>query len=128
MLSSAGAASSIDVQVIGAPSDDGSIRCAVFLQSDGFPDDGSKARLQVLAASVRPLICRFDDIPASRIAIAISHDGNGNGKLDTNFLGIPKEAWGVSRGVRPSLRAPRFEQAAVEFDGNPMSITIEVAR
>lgn len=39
----------------------------------------------------------------------------------------PKEAWGVSRGVRPLMRAPRFDEAAVRVAG-PTEIAVEVTR
>jgi len=35
-------------------------------------------------------------IPPGTYAIACYHDENDNGKLDTNFLGIPKEGTGAS--------------------------------
>lgn len=53
-------------------------------------------------------------MPSGRHAVAIGHDLNGNQRVDTNFLGMPKEAWGVSRNPRPALRAPRFDEAAFE--------------
>ncbi len=121
-------ATSLDVQIAGAIAPAGSIRCAVFVSPEGFPDDASQARLSVLSAQTQPLVCRFEDLPAGRIAIAVSHDANANGKLDTNFLGIPKEAWGVSRGMRPSFRAPRFDEAAIDYDGWPLTLTIEVVQ
>lgn len=35
-------------------------------------------------------------LPAKTYAIAVFHDENGNGQLDKNFLGIPKEGYGFS--------------------------------
>lgn len=49
---------------------------------------------------------------AGTYAIALTHDLNGNRRTDTDFLGRPTEDWGVSRGARPLLRAPRFDEAA----------------
>jgi len=40
-------------------------------------------------------------------------DANGNGDLDRNLLGIPTESYGFSNGVRPTLRAPTFDEAAI---------------
>jgi len=39
-----------------------------------------------------------------------------------------QEAWGVSNNVRPSMRAPRFEEAAVRIAGGPVEIGIEVRK
>jgi uncharacterized protein (DUF2141 family) len=35
--------------------------------------------------------CDFEDIPPGTYALAVVHDENMNGKLDTNWLGIPTE-------------------------------------
>ena len=62
-------------------------------------------------------------------AVAASHDANGNGRTDTNWVGIPTEAWGVSNNVRPRLRAPRFEEAAFELpETKSLRLQIRLAR
>jgi uncharacterized protein (DUF2141 family) len=35
----------------------------------------------------------FSDIKPGNYAIAVIHDENRNGELDTNMFGIPKEGW-----------------------------------
>ena len=44
--------------------------------------------------------------------VELIQDLNGNRRADTNFVGMPTEPWGVSNGVRPTMRAPRFDEAA----------------
>jgi uncharacterized protein (DUF2141 family) len=107
-------AATVHVQVDGLPAAVGSVSCGLFLADAGFPDDERQARTQRQPADPSGTRCRFDDVPAGRVAVAVSHDRNGNGRLDKNFLGIPREPWGVSNGVRPALRAPRFAEAAFE--------------
>ncbi len=53
------------------------------------------------------------EVPPGTYAVAVYHDANSNGKLDANFLGIPREGYGVSNDVRPRFRAPRFSEARV---------------
>jgi uncharacterized protein (DUF2141 family) len=36
----------------------------------------------------------FSDIKPGNYAIAVIHDENRNGELDTNMFGIPKEGYG----------------------------------
>jgi uncharacterized protein (DUF2141 family) len=50
--------------------------------------------------------------------------------VDTNFVGMPTEQWGVSRNVRPTLRAPRFDEASfkVAADAGEIVIDIKVAK
>ncbi|MBS1555461.1 MAG: DUF2141 domain-containing protein [Bacteroidetes bacterium] len=53
----------------------------------------------------------FENLPAGEYAISIMHDSNANGKIDTNFMGIPKEGYGFSNNVMGSFGPPSFEKA-----------------
>jgi uncharacterized protein (DUF2141 family) len=46
-------------------------------------------------------------------AVAAHHDANNNRRMDANFIGIPKEGYGVSNDARPRFSAPKFEEAKV---------------
>ncbi|MEL6281890.1 MAG: DUF2141 domain-containing protein [Pseudomonadota bacterium] len=122
-------ASELTVKVSGVDSDRGEIGCALFESADGFPTDNSGARSIWRPTRNGGAVCRFTDVPAGRVAVAVSHDLNKNRVTDTNFLGIPTEAWGVSNNVRPTLRAPRFDEAAFDLKaGEKASIEIEVLK
>ena len=56
------------------------------------------------------------DVPAGTYAVAVYQDVNDNGKLDSNFIRIPKEPYGFSNNIE-KLTPPSFEQASFEFDG-----------
>ena len=56
-------------------------------------------------------------LPHGEYAIAVFVDLNGNGKMDKNFLGIPKEQYGFSNNVMGTMAAPSFEQAKFEVKG-----------
>jgi uncharacterized protein (DUF2141 family) len=68
----------------------------------------------------------FDEVPDGKYAISIFLDENGNGKMDTNFLGIPKEKYGFSNNVIPATRAARFDEAAFDIQGQTKSIPIRL--
>lgn len=53
----------------------------------------------------------FENLPPGEYAISIMHDSNANGKIDTNFMGIPKEGYGFSNNVMGSFGPPSFEKA-----------------
>lgn len=52
------------------------------------------------------------DIPGGRYALAVFHDENGNGKVDTNWLGLPSEGFGFSRVT--ALRVPSFDETSFD--------------
>ena len=123
------AAGEITVVVSGADGTAGEIGCALYAGADGFPMDPSTATQQWLDVRDGGAECRFEGLPPGQYAVAVSHDLNGNRQTDTNFLGIPKEAWGVSNNVRPTLRAPTFEEAAVALaEGAALKLDVEVAK
>ena len=66
-------------------------------------------------------------VPYGEYAIAIFVDANGNGKMDKNFLGIPKEQYGFSNNVMGRMAAPSFEQAKFEVTGpTTQNITLRI--
>ena len=116
--------------VSGVTSPPGRIGCSLFAGPAGFPIDTSGARFVWVPADPKGVNCRFADVPAGDYAVAIVHDLNGNGRVDTNLVGLPTEQWGVSRNVRHGLRAPRFHDASIKLAGGaaPTVIDIEAAR
>lgn len=59
----------------------------------------------------------LDKVPAGRYAVAVYHDEDLNGKLNTNVVGIPREGYGFSNNPKVPGR-PKFEQAAFDFSRN----------
>ena len=108
----------------------GQVGCSLFASAAGFPMDNSAARQQWLPAQAAGVPCRFADVTAGRYAVSIGHDLNANRKVDTNFVGLPTEQWGVSNNARPSLRAPRFSEAVfdVPAEAAQFEISITVAK
>ncbi|MEM1248182.1 MAG: DUF2141 domain-containing protein [Acidobacteriota bacterium] len=109
-------ASEITVKVTGIESAEGIIGCALFAASeaDSFPSDGAQSQMSV-DPDTGGVTCSFENVEAGRYAVSVSHDLNSNGKVDTRAFGIPKEPWGVSNGVRPRMRAPKFKEAAFDL-------------
>ena len=66
-------------------------------ESDGG-DTGVAARIQERVS--KGSYQRSFDIPPGTYAVKLHIDENENGKLDTNFLGIPKEQYGISNNIQ----------------------------
>ncbi len=96
----------------------GSIYLAVFDQKDKFLDQAAVRFQKIIPVTEQGnLEIALPELPAGTYAISCFHDVNGNGKLDTNFLGIPTEPYGFSNNARPKFRAPNWEEA--KFDWQP---------
>jgi uncharacterized protein (DUF2141 family) len=104
------------------------IACALFESPDGFPVEYLRFATNITAIKVRDkqARCDFQDIAPGRYALVIAHDENMNGKLDTNWLGVPTEGYGFSNDVKVWLSAPSFSAASFPFDGENLDLTISL--
>jgi len=70
--------------------------------------------------------CDFLDIKPGTYALAVTHDENMNGKIDTNWLGVPKEGYGFSNDAKAMLGPPSFSAASFHYDGQDIEMTISL--
>lgn len=68
----------------------------------------------------------FKDLPKGMYAISMFHDENDNNKLDTNFLGIPKESYGCSNNAKGFFGPPKWEQAKFEIRNKDITQNIQI--
>jgi len=68
----------------------------------------------------------FEDLPFGEYAVSLMHDENRNGKIDTNFLGIPKEGYGASNDAKAVLGPPKYADARFLLDKPDMTMEIKV--
>ena len=71
-------------------------------------------------------IATYPNLPPGKYALSCFHDLNGNGKLDTNWMGIPNEPYGFSNNARPQFRAPKWAEAAFDWNGAGRVISVRV--
>ena len=123
-----GQPSVIRVEVERLRNDKGQVVCALYSSSDGFPKNSEKAVAHANSQIAdKRAICEFSGIEAGTYAVSVFHDENSNGKLDTNFLGIPREGVGASNDARGHFGPPKFDAAAFHFSGGRLNLTIKVA-
>lgn len=112
-------ASTVDVEVRNIANKNGKIVIGLYNKDDNTFADVSKFYKSVtLDVYGTKVAYKFKDIPNGAYAIAVFHDENGNGKLDKNFLGIPKEGYGFSNNIRPKLRGATFKESRFVLNGD----------
>lgn len=116
----------IHVTILNIRNSLGTVDCALFNSPSGFPADTLRSALRLSAMKVpdRNAHCDFTDLPAGRYALVVLHDENMNGRIDYNWLGIPREGYGFSNDVHGKLGAPSFERAAFVYDGKTLDLTV----
>ena len=118
----------IHVKVLDIRNSTGTVDCALFDSPVGFPIEALNSAMNAMVIKIRKTEarCDFEDIPAGTYAITVIHDENTDGKLDTNWLGIPKEGYGFSNDARALLGAPSFSVASFQYDGGTLDLTISL--
>lgn len=115
------------ITVRGFRNDKGQAGISVFQSSEGFPSDYGKAAMRRVTSIQKGTVqWTIESIKPGRYAISVLHDENSNGKMDTNFLGIPTEGYGVSRDARRPFGPPLFEDAAITVKGAHQVVGIQV--
>ena len=121
-------AGDIVVEVAELHSNDGKVACALFTPEHAASFPGTMA-IKEMMVPIKQLkaTCRFTDLQKGVYAVAVFHDENDNGKLDTNFLGIPVEGSGASNNAQGWMGPPTFDDARFEFTGGLHEIKIDVS-
>ena len=108
---SASSGGRIEAAVSGVSNAPGMVGCALFSSAAGFPLESDKPSVKIVrvAPAGGAAMCVFENVLPGVYAMAVVHDTNGNGRADTNFLGIPTEGVGVSNNVMPRMSTPTFD-------------------
>lgn len=117
----------MQVQVTGARNSKGHVLVSLFNSGDGFPEKESKA-IQKLKLKVNGKVATgsFSSLPAGDYAIAILHDENDDLKMNTNWIGMPKEGFGFSNNAMGMFGPPSFAKAKVVYKGGSQTIEIKL--
>lgn len=118
----------IHINILNIRNSTGTVACALFESPEGFPTEVLHSATNVMVIKIRKsqARCDFEDIPPGTYAIAVIHDENMNGKLDTNALGIPTEGYGFSRDAKALLGVPAFSAASFAYDGQTVDLTMSL--
>lgn len=85
----------------------GNVCLSLFNSPDGFPDSADKAILaECFTVAGKSFEIKIENVPSGTYAIALWHDENRDGKMNYNFLGIPKEGVAFSENGRPRITPP----------------------
>lgn len=114
----------ITVKINNCHNDKGEVLVTLYKSEDGFPEEPEKAYKKITSKikdGKSDIV--FSDIPYGEYAISILHDENGNGKMDKNMIGIPKEGNGASNNPE-SFGPPKYKDA--KFMLNSQASTIDI--
>jgi uncharacterized protein (DUF2141 family) len=117
----------IHVDISGLRSDKGQMLCALFSSAQAFPTKADKAVVRLTAKiTERKATCNFTGVAPDVYAVSVVHDENSNGKLDRNFVGMPREGVGASNDAKGHMGPPKFSAASFQYKGGRLELKIRV--
>jgi uncharacterized protein (DUF2141 family) len=118
---------SITVHITGLKNVTGMLGVSLYNSKKGFPgkhDQAYATALKKINATTDSVL--FEHLPYGTYAVSIIHDENNNGKLDTNFIGIPKEGVGVSNNPKIGMGGPKFKDSVFTLNTKVLELTVSM--
>ena len=103
----------------------GTLMVSVVDSDAAWNSQAKPVAAQKATATKGEMTLKFGNLPAGKYAVQVMHDENDNGKMDTNFLGIPSEGYGFSNNPNVMRRA-HFDEARFEVGAEAKTITIRL--
>ena len=113
-----GQTASITLKVTNIQTAKGNMSIAIFNSADGFPEGDNFIIGKHIPINSKEFKYVLSDIPFGTYAIAIYHDLDKNGELNTNWIGIPSESYGFSYKKKGDSGSPDFDDASFELTGD----------
>src|SRR5262245_59774707 len=107
----------ITVPVTGLRYNNGNVRCGLFNSAATFPKDGQQFQGAIGQITNQQATCTFSNVPPGTYAVAVFHAERGQDKMDTGFMGMPRDGYGFSRGAKIGMGPPSFGDAAYSYAG-----------
>ena len=120
MAGAAAQAYDLTVEVLNARSDKGLVAGALYGTEASWLKDALQGERQPAAART---VLVYRNLPVGPYALSLFHDENGNGKLDSNMIGMPVEAYGFSNNPNV-MRKPTWDEARFEVGVQDAAIAI----
>jgi len=122
ILAPAGAlAADLSLSVADGPAADATLYVALYSDAASYADSKAVASQTAPMQDGKARLV-FAGLAPGRYALRAFADENGNGKLDTNLMGMPIERYGFSNDAKGNRAAPDFEAAAIAVDADLQTV------
>ncbi|HEY5284277.1 MAG TPA: DUF2141 domain-containing protein [Polyangia bacterium] len=114
----------ITVRIEALRNNNGTVYVSLFDNKKAFGDNkGAVVSVQARPAN-RTAVVMLDNVAPGRYALSFIHDENDNKKLDTNWIGIPKEGFGYSKDAMGKFGPPKFDDALLDVPAGPVTVVM----
>lgn len=122
-------AEDVIVTVTGVTAVEGEVACRLYNGPRNFPFGKGTAGQVRMARGAEGTACSFSNVAPGTFAVVAALLPKGQDDVSRDFLGRPRQPWGVSNNVRFATRPPRFDEAAFSVErGKATRLRITLAR
>lgn len=116
VFSQNGDSKTVTVQIENIKNTKGQLVVGFYSNPESFLKTPQKGEIINIEGKVATVL--FKNVSLGIYAISLFHDENNNEKLDTNFMGIPKESFACSNNATGFMGPPKWEDAKFEVKDN----------
>ncbi len=107
----------------------GSVKVALYNSAETFLDpEKATAYYSFAVHEAGTLTATIENVEHGEYAIAVFHDENDNGELETNFFGIPTEPYCFSGSGHSRWKPPVFEDARFVVAETEVKLSLRLER
>jgi uncharacterized protein (DUF2141 family) len=118
----------LKIEIVGIRNNNGRIGINIYNSKEGFPNEHSKAiKTEFIPIKNNEATITFTHLKEGYYAVSIFHDENNNKKIETNWIGIPREGVGASNNAKGKFGPPKFIDAKFMLDDKEQTVIILVA-
>jgi uncharacterized protein (DUF2141 family) len=116
--------STITVRIEALRNDKGTVYVSLYDNKKAFSDNKGA----VVSGKARPAnqaaVVVLDKVVPGRYALSFIHDENDDKKLETNWIGVPKEGFGYSKNAMGKFGPPKFDDALLDVPAGPVTVVM----
>lgn len=112
----------VTLQIEGLSEVTGNVFVAVYDSGDTWLGDevATSAKVTITESLKDGLVETRLQLAPGVYAMTVFYDEDGDGELDTNFIGIPKEPIAMSNNAKMKFGPPKYEDAKFEVGEEPV--------
>ena len=114
----------VTVTVSNLKSNKGKVFFALYNEESQFLKKEIRGEIRAIENNTCTIV--FKDVKNGIYAISMFHDENDNGKMDTNFIGIPKEPYGCSNNAKGFMGPPKWADAKFQINNKSINQHIKL--
>ena len=104
----------VKVSISGFRAHTGRLYVSIYKDQESFLKIGKETATNVVRVNKKDTVLEtcFSGLAPGWYAVALYHDEDDNGKMNSGLFGIPLEPYGLSNNFRPRFSYPRFTQCS----------------